>query len=79
MAGQNKNPGGLFENNSLVADLTIGKDLSEIEDLKNFVIQSNDSGQIIRLNDVAEIKFDLKKLQSGSIFESKDALFSLPS
>lgn len=67
-------PGGLFENSSLVANLTIGKDLSEIEDLENFVIRSNDSGQIIKLTDVAEIKFDLKKQQSGSIFESKDAV-----
>lgn len=67
-------PGGLFENDKQVANLTIGKDLSEIEDLKNFVIRSNDSGQIVRLTDVAEIKFDLKKLQSGSIFESKDAV-----
>jgi multidrug efflux pump subunit AcrB len=67
-------PGGLFENNALVANLTIGKDLSEIEDLKNFVIRSNDSGQVVRLTDVAEINFDLKKMQSGSIFESKDAV-----
>lgn len=67
-------PGGLFENDSIVANLTIGKDLSEIEDLENFVIRSNDSGQLIKLTDVASIKFDLKKLQSGSMYESEDAV-----
>jgi multidrug efflux pump subunit AcrB len=67
-------PGGLFENNDYVANLTIGKDLNELEMLNNFVVRSNDSGQKIKLSDISTIQFDLESLQSGSIFEDKEAV-----
>lgn len=67
-------PGGLFENKKQVASLTIGQDLNQIDELKDFVVRSNDSGQVVRLRDVAEIKFDLESQQSGNIFGDKDAV-----
>ncbi len=67
-------PGGLFENNNHVANLTIGYDFNEIEKLKNFVVRSNDYGQKVLLKDIADIKFELEKLQTGSIYGSKDAV-----
>jgi multidrug efflux pump subunit AcrB len=67
-------PGGLFENNNGVANLTIGRDLNELKDLKGFIIRSNDFGKSIKLSDVASIDFDLEHLQSGSIFGDKDAV-----
>jgi multidrug efflux pump subunit AcrB len=67
-------PGGLFENNNGVANLTIGRDLNELQDLKDFAIRSNDFGKSVKLSDVANIEFDLQHLQSGSLFADKDAV-----
>jgi multidrug efflux pump subunit AcrB len=67
-------PGGLFENNNYVTSLTIGEDLNQIDALKSFIIRSNDSGQKVKLEDVASIEFDLESIQSGSIFEDNDAV-----
>jgi len=67
-------PGGLFENRSQVANITIGNDLNEESLLENFVVRSNDYGNKVDLQDVAEVKFALEEMQSGSIFGSKDAV-----
>lgn len=67
-------PGGLFENSSQVANITIGNDLNEESLLENFVVRSNDYGHKVNLQDVAEVKFALEDMQSGSIFGSKDAV-----
>ncbi len=67
-------PGGLFENNSHVANLTIGYDFNEIEQLQNFVVRSNDYGQKVLLRDIADINFELERLQTGSIFGHQDAV-----
>lgn len=67
-------PGGLFENNNGVANLTIGNDLNQLDDLRNFAIRSNDFGKSVKLSDVASIEFDLEHMQSGSIFSDKDAV-----
>ena len=67
-------PGGLFENNNHVANLTIGYDFNEIEKLQNFVIRSNDYGQKVLLKDIAEIKFELERQQTGSVFGHEDAV-----
>ena len=67
-------PGGLFENDNQVANITIGYDFNEIEKLQNFVVRSNDYGQKVRLKDIADIKFELERLQTGSIYGTKDAV-----
>lgn len=70
----NQKPGGLFENQLHVANLTIGNDLNELDSLENFVVRSNDYGRSVKLKDIGYIKFELENLQSGSVFESKDAV-----
>ncbi len=67
-------PGGLFENSNHVANLTIGYDFNEIEKLQNFVVRSNDYGQSIKLSDIAEINFELERMQTGSIYGHEDAV-----
>jgi len=67
-------PGGLFENKTSVANLTIGNDLNDLEGLKNFIVRSNDYGKSVKLSDVADIDFALESLQSASIFGEKDAV-----
>lgn len=67
-------PGGLFENNNQVVNITIGHDFNKIKELQEFVIRSNDYAQKVKLKDVAEIKFELERLQTGSIFGHNDAV-----
>jgi multidrug efflux pump subunit AcrB len=67
-------PGGLFEDQSIVTNLTIGEDINEIEKAKSFVLRSNDSGKSIPLGDVAEIRYALEKKQSGNIFGDQPAV-----
>jgi len=67
-------PGGLFENDNQVANITIGYDFNEIEKLQNFVVRSNDYGQKVLLKDIADIKFELERLQTGSIYGVEDAV-----
>lgn len=67
-------PGGLFENSHFVANITIGQDLSEIESVGEFVVRSNDFGSKILLKDIADISFELERLQSGSTFNDEDAV-----
>ncbi len=70
----NQSPGGLYENSSSVASLTIGKNLNELQDLNSFIIRSNDAGKVVRLSDVADIKFDLESSQRANLFEGKEAI-----
>ncbi|MEZ4871639.1 MAG: efflux RND transporter permease subunit [Bdellovibrionales bacterium] len=67
-------PGGLFENSEKVANLTIGEDLNELDELGQFVVRSNDSGNKVRLADISEIKYDLESLQTGKIYGEQDAV-----
>lgn len=67
-------PGGLFENQNLVSNLTIGQDFNEVETLEQFVVRSNDYGKKVKLSDVADIKFDLEDMQTAAIFGDKDAV-----
>jgi multidrug efflux pump subunit AcrB len=67
-------PGGLFENDSLVTNLTIGKDFNEVETLDQFVIRSNDYGKKVTLSDVADIRFGLENMQTAAIFGDKEAV-----
>ena len=67
-------PGGLFENEKEVGNLTIGKDFNDLADLENFVIRSNYSGKSVKLSDVAKIEFNLEKLQSAKLYEDKESV-----
>ncbi len=67
-------PGGLFEGPEKVANITIGKNLGNIEDLRRFVVRSNDSGNKVQLSDIAQVKFDLESSQTANIFYDNDAV-----
>ncbi len=67
-------PGGLFENENEVGSLTIGEDFNDLEELQNFVIRSNYSGNSVLLSDVAEVEFNLKKLQNAKLFKDKESV-----
>lgn len=67
-------PGGLFESEDLVSNLTIGRDFNEVGMLEQFVVRSNDYGKKIMLKDVADIKFDLEDMQTGAFFGDKEAI-----
>ncbi len=71
-------PGGLFETKNQVNNITIGEDLNDLDSLKSFIVRSNDSGRRISLSDIAAIEFDLKSIQTSTLFEDKKAvLFSI--
>ncbi len=67
-------PGGLLENSKNVVNITIGKNLDEIDVVGDFVVRSNDVGNKVRLRDIADISFDLESIQSGSLYEEHAAV-----
>ncbi len=67
-------PGGLFESPIEASNITVGRDYSEIEMLKNFVVRSNDSGQSVALKDISKIEYGTERVQKESIFEDKTAV-----
>ncbi len=67
-------PGGLFESDNEVGNLTIGEDFNNLQELENFVIRSNYSGKAVLLSDIAKVEFNLKKLQNAKLFEDKESV-----
>ena len=66
-------PGGLLENAKSTANITIGKDYSDKEQLQNFVIRSNQSLKGVKLSDVAEVKYSTRRQQERTLFASQPA------
>jgi len=72
-AWSKERPGGVLENSDLSASVTVGKSYDNIDEIKNFVVRSNDSRQTVSLKNIADVSYDTEKSQVKNLYGGKNA------
>lgn len=67
-------PGGLLDSTKMTANISVGLDYKEVDQLEKFVIRANDVGRSVQVRDVADVSYAIENIQQSYNYAGEPAI-----